>query len=256
MPSDARRVLCGPQKRCGPLDGRRRMGYSIYSRDLLSIATHLFGDQTARNGPGGWAGRPREPSHVRTLTFLKSFFTSPRQTGAIAPSSVELAEAVVGAAKISQASVVVEFGPGTGVITKKVMEVLPPTAIFFAMEINPVFVEIIRTNYPGVTVFNDSAANTPKYLSQMGALACDAVVSGLPWASFSDDLQDSILDVIQDVLRPDGRFVSYAYLMSPIIPAGIRFRQQLRARFTDVTTTPMVWKNLPPAFVYRAEKPV
>lgn len=189
------------------------------------------------------------------MTFLKQFLKAPRQVGAVSPSSSALAEMVTEAAQVADASVVVEFGPGTGVITQKIMERLPADATFFAIEINPEFVEVVREKCPGVTVFSDSAVETRKYLEQMGVEACDTVVSGLPWLAFDEALQDSLLDTILDVLRPGGRFVTYAYFISSLIPGGVRFQKKLHARFHNIGTTSIVWRNFPPAFVYRAEKP-
>ena len=36
-----------------------------------------------------------------------------------------------------------------------------------------------------------------------------------------------------------------------ILPAGLRFRRELDARFLRVRRSGVVWPNLPPAFVYR-----
>jgi phospholipid N-methyltransferase len=38
------------------------------------------------------------------------------------------------------------------------------------------------------------------------------------------------------------------------MPGGRRFRRLLEANFSRVIATEIVWRNLPPAFVYRCEK--
>lgn len=189
-----------------------------------------------------------------SLRFLKEFITSPKAVGAVLPSSSRLASRVVEEARVGHASVVVEWGPGTGAITNAVLERLPHDATFFAMEISPEFVETMRVRFPQVTVHHDSAANTRRYLEQRELQSCDSVVSGLPWTSFDDALQDSLLDALVDVLRPGGLFVTYTYIMSPMMPGGRQFRRKIRERFSRVDTTPLVWLNVPPAFVYVAEK--
>jgi phospholipid N-methyltransferase len=55
-------------------------------------------------------------------------------------------------------------------------------------------------------------------------------------------------------LRPGGRFATFAYVHGTPFPGGIRFRRMLRERFAKVSLSPVVWRNLPPAFVYRCEK--
>ncbi len=96
--------------------------------------------------------------------------------------------------------------------------------------------------------------NAKKYLNELGLKECDCIICGLPWASFSKNLQNELLDTIINVLKPGGRFLTFAYLQGLLLPAGIRFKKTLATRFKKVTTTRTVWMNIPPAFVYCAEK--
>lgn len=191
---------------------------------------------------------------MSTLGFLKQFILTPNVTGAVAPSSQALAEVMVDAAGVGEADVVVEFGPGTGVFTEVIIRKLPEDSHFFAIEINPMFVELVRKRCPGVLVYEDSATNTAEYLNKAGFNACDCIVSGLPWASFDDELQDALLDTVLEVLKPDGRFVTFAYVQSPFLRKGRKFRDKLEKRFGNLHTTRTVWRNIPPAFAYCATK--
>ena len=87
-----------------------------------------------------------------------------------------------------------------------------------------------------------------------GIERCDTVISGLPWAIFPAALQMSILEEVNMSLKPGGRFCTFAYLQGLLMPAGQRFRSLLEKTFKNVERSPIVWKNLPPAFVYRCEK--
>lgn len=188
------------------------------------------------------------------IKFLKHFVLSPNVTGAVVASSEGLSNLITDAAELSEASAIIEFGAGTGVFTEKIVQKIREDTWFFALEINPDFVEEIRDRYPGVRVYRDSAVNARKYLEEMGLKACDRVICGLPWASFEEGLQDELLDTILDVLRPGGRFLTFAYLHGLLLPAGIRFRRKLFSKFRKVTLTRTIWMNIPPAFVYNAEK--
>ncbi len=188
------------------------------------------------------------------MRFLKGFFEAPNRVGSIVPSSRELASVVVQSAKVPEARTVVEFGPGTGAITERLLDVLHPEAKLIAMEINPDFVEVLKKRFPALTVFNDSASKTPEYLSKVGETCCDSIVSGLPWTVFSDELQDELLDAAVASLRPGGTFATYTYIHSPAIPSGKKFRQKLTERFSRTGETNIVWKNVPPAIVLWAEK--
>lgn len=188
------------------------------------------------------------------VTFLKGVITKPHEVGAIWPSSKALAEAIVRTAGVSEADTVVEFGPGTGVITEVICEHLKKDAFFIALELNEEYVRSVRNRCPRATIIHDSAANAPAHLEKAGRSSCDCIVSGLPWTIFSDELQIELLDATIEALRPGGCFVTYTYLHTPKTSGGKRFKDKLDSRFSIVERTPVIWMNLPPAFLYRAVK--
>jgi phospholipid N-methyltransferase len=79
-------------------------------------------------------------------------------------------------------------------------------------------------------------------------------VSGLPWTAFPESLQDAILGNVLPHLAPGGCFVTFAYYGFHQLPGGRRFRALLERLLPQVTTTEVVWANLPPAFVYVGRK--
>lgn len=190
---------------------------------------------------------------MRTRRFLKNFIRRPAETGAIFASSRELAGVITDVAQLDSAEVVVELGPGAGVFTEAIAHRIPSDSTFLSVEINSEFVEATRARCPGVNVVHDSAVNTHLHLQDLGFDGCDRIICGLPWASFSEPLQDEILMAVTRVLRPGGRFVTFAYRQGMLLPSAWRFRKKLEGSFMRVTTTRTVWMNVPPAFVYCAE---
>lgn len=189
------------------------------------------------------------------LTFMKEVIRDNRTTGAFGPSSRELAEVVTDLAHLSDARVVVEYGSGDGVFTEAIVRKIDPNAFFIAMEVSAVLVEATRKRCPGVRVIHDGAQHARRYLQEAGHVHCDAIVSGLPWTRFDDALQNEILEAAYEVLAPGGRFVTFAYAMSPIFPSGKRFfRTKLPRRFPGIKRIGPIWKNLPPCHVYIAQK--
>jgi phosphatidylethanolamine/phosphatidyl-N-methylethanolamine N-methyltransferase len=186
--------------------------------------------------------------------FLKEFLRHPTATWAITESSTELTELITDTADLSCASVVMEFGSGTGVFTEKILEKSSGNTTTIVLEINPTFVEATRKRCPQATVFHDSAVNAAHHLKRAGLHQCDRIICGLPWAGFSKSLQDQLLDTIMEVLTPGGKFLTFAYLHGLLLPSGRRFRRSLATRFQKTEKTPIIWKNLPPAFVYCAER--
>lgn len=182
--------------------------------------------------------------------LFQQFLKNPRGIGAVAPSSRGLARRMVASLPLNKASVVVEYGPGTGVFTAEVLKSIGPSTYFAAIECNAVLARGLRQRFPRLHLREDSMVNVEKILQDSGHEHADCIVSGLPWASFGAELQDAALSATARVLRPGGKFATFAYLQGLLLPPGKRFAQRLHATFPQIEKTPVVWKNIPPAFVY------
>lgn len=196
----------------------------------------------------GFAATPGVPS-VGTMSITREFLRHPVLTGAIAPSSPRLAEAMTAGLGLETAALVAELGPGTGVFTEAVFAMLRPEAHLTAVEINPRFAASLRERFPQAEVVTGSA----EHLALSGV---DVVVSGLPWTAMTAARQQAILGAVTEALAPNGRFTTFAYAHAAWTPPARRFAALLRSRFAVVERTPVVWGNLPPAIVYRAALPV
>ena len=157
-------------------------------------------------------------------------------------------------ASLEGASVIVEFGPGTGPITRALIESKPPNSKLIAVERNEEFVAMLRERHPGLDVAHDCVQQLPKILAARGETAADRIVSGLPWGAFDESLQRDIMKAAHDCLTADGVFVTFAYLQGFALPPAWRFRKLLREMFSEVRQSDVVWRNVPPAFVYTCRK--
>lgn len=192
-------------------------------------------------------------SHVQ---FLAQFVRNPARTGAVTASSRSLAHRVAAPLELSSARTVVELGPGTGAFTRQALRSLAPDARYLGVELNGAFVQRLREQLPRIDVVQACAVRLPDLLSEAGLGRADAVISGLPFAAFNRDLQVSVLDAVVSGLAPSGRFATFAYTHSAWIPAARRFASLLRSRFSVVDRSPVVWRNVPPAFVYQCQGPL
>jgi phospholipid N-methyltransferase len=165
-----------------------------------------------------------------------------------------LAELITSQAHLEDANVVVEYGPGTGVFTRQILPKLKPGATFFALELDRVLHNTLRQRLPEASVYCDSVANVGKYLRQHSTETADCIISGLPWASFNAEYQEELLEATLSVLAKGGRFLTFAYLQGLLLPTGRSFRRKLLEAFMVVRTSRVVWRNLPPAFVYQCIK--
>lgn len=210
--------------------------------------------------------RPTSPAHTmrRQVAFLREFVKAPHVVAAITPSSPQLAKRMITGLDFSKSKVVVEFGPGTGTFTKAVLKSLPPKWLaseggngrFIAIEFNEALANILREQYPQITTHHDNAAHLLEILSAEGipAGSVDTVVSGLGWPSFDDALRTQILEATFAALRPGGEFRTFGYHVGLLMRGAWHFRSEVRRLFKEVHISRVVWRNAPPAFVYRCVK--
>ena len=182
------------------------------------------------------------------LRFIGAFLREPLAVGSLWPSSTTLSRAVVNSCDFRPGDTVVELGPGTGAFTELLLERLDGRGRLFAVEINPMNIEVLRRRFPPCRVIHDSAENLSRHL---GGRRVDCIISGLAWANMLPRPQDRILEAIGNSLSPKGQFVAFAYAHAFWMPTSLRFRRQLFRKFARVETTPIIWRNLPPAYVYR-----
>lgn len=186
--------------------------------------------------------------------LLKEFLRSPGSVGAIKASSKYLAAEMVKQARVAEADTIVELGAGTGAFTGLIQDRRKSGSTFIALEINPNLSAVLSEQLPEVTVITDSVENLTDILSQHNITKIDSIVCGLPWAAFNPELQDRLFNSIINAMTPGGRFCTFAYLQGLLLPAGQRFRKKLKQNFSQVSQSPTVWRNTPPAFVYNCVK--
>ncbi|MFV0337291.1 MAG: class I SAM-dependent methyltransferase [Chthoniobacterales bacterium] len=188
------------------------------------------------------------------LTFFREYLRQSAAVGAVCPSSPRLCELLVEQADVKNARQVVEVGPGSGAVTQILLKRVSPSANVFLIEQNPVFSEILQKKFPSTNVIAGCASKLLEYLEDASAGPVCSVVSGLPWASLPNNIRLPLLDAIETSLVPRGVFATFAYFGPHWLPKGRVFRKELKKRFVNVSSSRVELLNLPPAFVYRAEK--
>ncbi|MGC0416473.1 class I SAM-dependent methyltransferase [Embleya sp. AB8] len=187
------------------------------------------------------------------MSIPTRFLRHPLRTGAIAASSAHLADALTEPLTLGLADVIVELGPGTGVVTEFVLRRMRPGARFVAIELDPVLADSLRTRFAGrrVEVLTAPAAALPDLVDA----PVDAVVSGLPWTCMSRPDRYATLNAIGAALAEHGAFTTFAYGHAAWTPPARELTGRLAEQFTHVTRSPLIWRNTPPAFVHYASHP-
>ncbi len=151
---------------------------------------------------------------------------------------------------LTTADVVVELGAGTGVVTRALCNHIGTHTQLVALELRDPSALRLQRKFSDVQVVSGSAEHLRQHLDRLGHSHADCIVSGLPWGSMPGDLQRRILDSVEMSLKPGGAFSAMAYIHASRFASARRFRQELERRFGKVSVSPVVWANLPPAFVY------
>lgn len=173
--------------------------------------------------------------------FLRQLIRNPRQVSAISPSSPWLARAMT-AGITPHTGPVVEFGPGTGRLTAAILArgVAPHDLTLF--EMNADFVRHLRARFPGVHVHHGPAQDAPDVMRA----PVGKVISGLPLLSMPLPLRRSIVEAAMAVLPPGAAMVQFTYGLQVPLPEDVQADMGLA-----IAAGPKVWRNLPPARVYR-----
>src|SRR6202034_3222333 len=86
------------------------------------------------------------------VRFLKMWIESPRLTGAVSPSGRFLARAMARAVGPIDDGMVIELGPGTGPVTKALIEEGVPREQLVLVEYEAAFCRLLGERFPGVRV--------------------------------------------------------------------------------------------------------
>ncbi len=182
------------------------------------------------------------------LDFLRETFRNLRSTGSIAPSSRFLSRAIVEKIDPDRAKVVVELGPGDGVITHFILNRLHPDAQLLIFEINETFVKKLHTTFQDdkrVVIIHDSAENMSRYFEEKGIISVDYFISGIPFIMLPEILAERITKACFDWLRQGGLFVQFHYF-----PTMVPFYKRIFGN-VDVELVPL---NIPPALIISCKK--
>ncbi len=181
--------------------------------------------------------------------FFKTLLESPRLTGAVAPSGRFLARALARAIDACSDGLVVELGPGTGPVTRALIEHGVARERLVLVEYDGGFCRLLAQRFAPVQVVQGDAYDLERTLAGLAGRPIAAVVSSLPLLNQPPALRTKLIEDAFALMGPDGVFVQFTYgLVSPIP------RETCARRFSAHRSAP-IWRNLPPARVwtYRAD---
>ncbi|MFJ2862319.1 hypothetical protein [Kitasatospora sp. NPDC087314] len=189
---------------------------------------------------------PSSPSGGDRLLFLTEALRTFHDTGALAPSSAELVNALVVpvTSRPNRPISVLEVGAGTGVVTRRLTQVLRPGDRLHVVEANQRFADRLREDpvlaarHPGIALrlsacrveeLPQCRPATPTAPDGIGRAAgtgpgggadatnatderYDVIVSGLPFTNFEPAQVRHLLDLYLRLLLPGGELTYFGYL--------------------------------------------
>jgi phosphatidylethanolamine/phosphatidyl-N-methylethanolamine N-methyltransferase len=153
------------------------------------------------------------------MTFYLGWLKNPKRVGAIAPTSTGMARKMASVVRPESDLPVLELGPGTGVITKAILErgVAPEKVV--SVEYSQSFLPGLKRQFPGVEFVYGDALNISQIARDLGIERFDSIVSALPLLNFPVDQRTHLVKEMMNLLAPGRPMIQFSYGLSPPVPA-------------------------------------
>ncbi len=184
------------------------------------------------------------------LRFFKGWIDKPRAVGSIVPTSSVTARKMASVVDPSSGLPVLELGPGTGVITKAILQAGIKPENLWSIEYSQDFVRHLRRDFPGVNIIQGDAFDLDATLGDKRDTVFDSVISGVPLLNFPVPQRIAYVEDLLDRLPPGRPIVQITYGPVSPVPPG-------RGNYT-VEHFDFILRNIPPSrlWIYRRPKPV
>lgn len=169
------------------------------------------------------------------------------RVASVVPSSRYVVERLLEKVNFEQARLIVEYGPGGGVLTRELLRHMRPETQLVAIERNELFVKDLQKIADSRlrVLHGDVLEMEQKLLNHGIAGPADVIFSSIPLTLFKDSTKESILERTSELLKTGGRFVAYqnTSLLEKFLK---RYFHQVRLEFEP--------RNLPPQFIFECVK--
>lgn len=179
------------------------------------------------------------------LRFFKGWIDKPKAVGSIVPTSSITARQMASVIDLTSGLPALEVGPGTGVITRAILNRGLKPENLYCVEYSEDFVRHLRRNHPYVNVIRGDAFDLDNTLGEARGLTFDAVVSGVPLLNFPAALRIRYVEDLLDRVPAGRPVVQLTYGPVSPVPPG-------KGNYT-VERFHFVLRNFPPTqlWIYR-----
>jgi phospholipid N-methyltransferase len=129
------------------------------------------------------------------------------------------------------------------------LERMSEPSTYLGIERDPELLEILRRRFPELRFVHGSAEDAVRYVQESGFAHVQAIISGLPFASLPEPVQDRVFGALQTMMEPGVVFRAVQYLHAQRFAPAVRFRRRMSSLFGPVQVSRPVFWNVPPAVV-------
>jgi phospholipid N-methyltransferase len=183
------------------------------------------------------------------IQFLQAFLKNPLKVGAITPSSPELAQRMLDGIEPSPDNIVLELGVGTGAITKHLRARVPDNSSYLGIELDRNLVRTLRRNFRDMEIVCGNARDASEIHRRSGLGKVGSIVCCLPFVSLPNEVGEQILLEADRFMQKGCTFRTFQYAHGYYMPSAIKLREFMRNRYGKARKSPLVVKNVPPAYV-------
>jgi phospholipid N-methyltransferase len=161
------------------------------------------------------------------LLFARNFLQHPKMLGSLSPSSRFLVGRLLDKVDWQRARTIVEYGPGVGTMTARILERMSPDARLIALEMNCDFVDHLTRALPDprLHVVHGSAEHVQRELDRLKLEGADYIISGIPFTTIPAGLRDKIMGETRNALNPGGAVLVYQFTRAVLPHLRVHFNQ-------------------------------
>lgn len=206
--------------------------------------------------------------------FFREYLRNIHHTGAVLPSgrflAASLSRFVADGNHLPGPRRILEVGPGTGAVTRRIIADMRGTDSLDLVELNGAFVEQLNRRFETEPAFQAVADRARVLHCPVEELPHDrtynVIVSGLPLNNFSAGVVEQILTSLVGLLSSGGTLSFFEYIAvrrARALVSGRADRERLRGvgRAMRAVLDPheirrdAIWLNVPPAWVHHVQRP-
>lgn len=170
-----------------------------------------------------------------------------KHVGAITSTSGHLTKCMINKIDFARAKVIIEYGPGKGVITKQLLNNLREDAILFVFETNELFInDLIKIKDKRLNIIHSDAETAEMILkNRYNIEKVDYIISTIPFTFIDKSKRKRIIFKSYALLNEKGKFITYQY--SSLI------YNLIKKRFSKTSVNFKLF-NIPPVFIFEGVK--